>query len=207
LPWFVLVSLRNPEFARFFFIHEHFERFLTKVHGHYQPFWYFVPILLLTMFPWSIYIIRAVRQAVAERHRQQGPALLYLVLWASIIFLFFSLSDSKLIPYTLWYGTAGYTQARFDLDSTIGSLDLDDFSGYFLGLGVESQLGAGWALRAEYRFTQFSSETVFSAPGLVNVDLEPTMHTARVALTYKFGRRDEPPPPRFVREEMPPSIK
>jgi outer membrane immunogenic protein len=94
-------------------------------------------------------------------------------------------------PSTLWYGSAGYTQARFDLDSTIGSLDLDDFRGYFLGLGVESQLGAGWALRAEYRFTQFSSETVFSAPGLVNVDLEPSMHTARVALTYKFGRREE----------------
>jgi outer membrane immunogenic protein len=98
-------------------------------------------------------------------------------------------------PSTLWYGTAGYTQARFDLGSTIGSLDLDDFKGYFLGLGVESQLGAGWALRAEYRFTQFESETVFSTPGLVNVDLEPSMHTARVALTYKFGRREEVAPP------------
>ena len=31
-PWFVLVSLRNPEFAHFFFIHEHFERYLTTVH-------------------------------------------------------------------------------------------------------------------------------------------------------------------------------
>jgi outer membrane immunogenic protein len=98
-------------------------------------------------------------------------------------------------PHTMWYGMTGYTQAQFDLDSSIGSLDLSDFKGYFLGLGVESQLGAGWALRAEYRFTQFSSETVFSAPGLVTVDLEPLMHTARVALTYKFGRREEAPRP------------
>ncbi|MCB1964850.1 MAG: glycosyltransferase family 39 protein, partial [Candidatus Accumulibacter sp.] len=27
-PWFIAVSLANPEFPRFFFIHEHFERFL-----------------------------------------------------------------------------------------------------------------------------------------------------------------------------------
>lgn len=100
-PWFVLVSLANPAFARFFFIHEHFERYLSPVHGHYQPFWYFIPILLLTMLPWSIYVVRAVRQAIAERHRTQGACLLYLVLWAAIIFSFFSLSNSKLIPYIL----------------------------------------------------------------------------------------------------------
>jgi len=100
-PWFVLVSLANPEFARFFFIHEHFERYLSRVHGRYQPFWYFVPILLLTMFPWSIYVMRAIRQAIAGRQRQQGASLLYLLLWAATIFLFFSLSSSKLIPYIL----------------------------------------------------------------------------------------------------------
>ena len=101
LPWFVLVSLRNPEFARFFFIHEHVERYLSTVHGRFQPLWYFGPILLLTMFPWSMYIIRAVRQAFAERHREQGGFLLYLVIWATVIFFFFSVSQSKLIPYIL----------------------------------------------------------------------------------------------------------
>ncbi|TMG75174.1 MAG: glycosyltransferase family 39 protein [Betaproteobacteria bacterium] len=29
-PWFVAVSLANPEFFRFFFIHEHVDRFLTR---------------------------------------------------------------------------------------------------------------------------------------------------------------------------------
>jgi outer membrane immunogenic protein len=94
-------------------------------------------------------------------------------------------------PSTLWYGTAGYTQADFDASSTVGSFDLGTFSGYFLGAGVEGKLGGGWSLRGEYRFSQFGSETVFSAPGLLNIDFEPSMHTARLALTYKFGRRDE----------------
>jgi outer membrane immunogenic protein len=94
-------------------------------------------------------------------------------------------------PATMWYGTAGYTNATFDLSSNIGSLDLPDFSGFFVGGGVESVLRDGWSLRAEYRFTQFDSESAFSLPGVFNVDIEPSMHTARLALTYRFNRREE----------------
>src|SRR5262249_24956375 len=32
VTWFVAVSARNPSFLEFFFIHEHFARFLTAVH-------------------------------------------------------------------------------------------------------------------------------------------------------------------------------
>src|SRR6185369_14652829 len=101
LPWFVLAAVRNPEFVRFFFIHEHLERFLTKVHGRYQPFWFFIPILLLTMFPWSLYGVRAIVRAWKERWQHNGDKLLFLLVWTAVIFLFFSASHSKLIPYIL----------------------------------------------------------------------------------------------------------
>ncbi|HEX9023662.1 MAG TPA: glycosyltransferase family 39 protein, partial [Geobacteraceae bacterium] len=100
-PWFVAVSLKNPEFARFFFIHEHFERFLTKVHGRYQPFWYFVPVLAGTMLPWSFFIPSAFKGIWRGRLSGDGQARLYLAIWALFIFIFFSKSDSKLIPYIL----------------------------------------------------------------------------------------------------------
>lgn len=100
-PWFVLVSLRNPEFARFFFIHEHFERFLTKVHQRYEPFWYFFPVLAGVMLPWSVFIPAALKNAWQRRREEEGEALAYLSIWALFIFLFFSKSDSKLIPYIL----------------------------------------------------------------------------------------------------------
>ncbi|HEY4744199.1 MAG TPA: glycosyltransferase family 39 protein [Desulfuromonadaceae bacterium] len=101
VPWFVLVSLRNPEFPRFFFIHEHLERFLTTVHGRYQPPWFFLPVLLATMFPWSLFIVRAVAQAWKERRHADGERLVFLLIWAAVIFLFFSASHSKLVPYIL----------------------------------------------------------------------------------------------------------
>ena len=100
-PWFILVSMRNPEFARFFFIHEHFERFLTKVHGRYQPLWFFLPVLFGIMLPWAFYVPLALKDAWQKRRGEHGEALAYLAIWAIFVFLFFSKSNSKLVPYIL----------------------------------------------------------------------------------------------------------
>ncbi|HJV65433.1 MAG TPA: phospholipid carrier-dependent glycosyltransferase [Geomonas sp.] len=98
-PWFVLVSMRNPEFPHFFFIHEHFQRFLSKVHRRYQPLWFFIPVLIGTMMPWSLFIPAALGKG--WRERKAHPEKLFLFLWAALIFAFFSKSNSKLIPYIL----------------------------------------------------------------------------------------------------------
>ena len=53
LPWFVLAQQRNPEFFHFFFIREHFERYLLPDHHRPGPWWYFVPVLLVGLLPWT----------------------------------------------------------------------------------------------------------------------------------------------------------
>jgi len=98
-PWFVLVSLKNPEFPHFFFIHEHFQRFLTQVHHRYQPVWFFVPVLLATLLPWSPFLPAALKKGWQERDSRAQT--LFLLLWAGVIFAFFSKSSSKLVPYIL----------------------------------------------------------------------------------------------------------
>ncbi len=101
VPWFVAVSLRNPEFINFFFIYEHFERFTSTVHDRYQPVWFFLPVLLGTMLPWSFFIPGALSSAWRERRHENGSPGLYLLIWIIVIFLFFSKSGSKLVPYIL----------------------------------------------------------------------------------------------------------
>ena len=59
VPWFVLVERAHAGALWFLIIHEHFERYLTKVHARYQPAWYFVPILLAGVLPWLPQILRA----------------------------------------------------------------------------------------------------------------------------------------------------
>jgi 4-amino-4-deoxy-L-arabinose transferase-like glycosyltransferase len=92
------VSARNPEFPHFFFVHEHFQRFLTRVHDRYEPDWYFVPVLLIGFVPWTTLLPRIAIGAWRDARGGDGAAWM-LALWTLFIFLFFSLSQSKLIPY------------------------------------------------------------------------------------------------------------
>ncbi len=101
-PWFVLVSLANPEFPQFFFVHEHFERFLTKSHRREEPWWYFWPILFVGFLPWMVTLVPA---ALDGWRREAGgtafPWRRFAILWTAFVMLFFSASGSKLPAYIL----------------------------------------------------------------------------------------------------------
>jgi 4-amino-4-deoxy-L-arabinose transferase-like glycosyltransferase len=114
VPWFLLVSLRNPSFPGFFFVHEHFTRFLTTVHQRVEPWWYFLPLLLVAVLPWLVPLVRAVRAAWSDPGLPSAVAvadapgagarfrpLRFLLIYAAVILVFFSASGSKLAPYIL----------------------------------------------------------------------------------------------------------
>ncbi|MFT3721775.1 glycosyltransferase family 39 protein [Pseudorhodoferax sp.] len=100
-PWFVLVSLRNPEFARFFFIHEHFARYTSEVHRRTGAWWYFVPILLGGMLPWTGALPWLGRAAGSAPGGTRVGNQDILVAWCAFVFVFFSASGSKLPSYIL----------------------------------------------------------------------------------------------------------
>ena len=60
LPWFVLVSVRNPEFVRFFIMDQHLKRFLAPAE-HQQPLWFFLPFVVAGLAPWSIGLVSVPR--------------------------------------------------------------------------------------------------------------------------------------------------
>jgi len=100
LPWVLLVQRANPDFLWFFFVREHFLRFTTKMHHRYQPFWYFLPIVVGGLLPWLAFAGRAVRAAWEARDGYlPAEDRRFLFCWVLFIFLFFSFSSSKLITY------------------------------------------------------------------------------------------------------------
>jgi 4-amino-4-deoxy-L-arabinose transferase-like glycosyltransferase len=103
VPWFVFVMKANPEFFQRFFIYEHFERFTTKVHGRYQPWYYFVPILLLGMLPWTVLMFDALLRTWKSGARvvKVFSPERFLLVWVVFVYVFFSISDSKLPSYLL----------------------------------------------------------------------------------------------------------
>jgi 4-amino-4-deoxy-L-arabinose transferase-like glycosyltransferase len=101
-PWFVIVSLRNPEFARFFFIHEHFERFLTTEHRRTGAWWYFLPLLAFGLLPWTGVFLWKLRSAWrAPPVPREFAWQKFCLIWSAFVLVFFSLSGSKLPSYIL----------------------------------------------------------------------------------------------------------
>jgi 4-amino-4-deoxy-L-arabinose transferase-like glycosyltransferase len=117
LPWYIAVQHRNPDFLRIFFLEHNLERFATGRFMHEQPSWYYIPVLLLALMPWSVIAMRALVDAIqlsiaewrARRakhhyvgHSRWGDAFPeFLVLWTLFPIIFFSLSQSKLPGYIL----------------------------------------------------------------------------------------------------------
>jgi 4-amino-4-deoxy-L-arabinose transferase-like glycosyltransferase len=103
LPWYVLCALRNPDFIRVFIFQHNFERFLTPVFQHRQPFWFFIPITLLAVLPWTVLLWPAAREGLhvwRERSFAHSPGL-FFACWAIFPVVFFSFSQSKLPGYIL----------------------------------------------------------------------------------------------------------
>ncbi len=96
LPWLAYVQWRYPEFFQFFIIEQHFGRFLTPA-IHPEPIYYYIPILLGLLLPWTWLL----PWALASGSRWRDRDCRFLAIWAAVILVFFSLSRGKLVPYIL----------------------------------------------------------------------------------------------------------
>jgi 4-amino-4-deoxy-L-arabinose transferase-like glycosyltransferase len=111
LPWYIAVQLRNPQFFRFFILEHNLARFSQDIYHHRQPFWFYLPVFLLAMMPWTLVLIAAVVERVRAIWSQGMKAFststaedswqVFLLLWMSVPIVFFSASHSKLPGYIM----------------------------------------------------------------------------------------------------------
>lgn len=98
-PWFVMICRVHPGFFDYFFIREHFTRFLTNDDGRDKPLWFFIPVVVLGLFPWTLLL--PWRRSDWKVLDLGDPARRFLFVWVAVTFLFFSASHSKLVFYVL----------------------------------------------------------------------------------------------------------
>jgi 4-amino-4-deoxy-L-arabinose transferase-like glycosyltransferase len=97
LPWYALITARFGEaFLADFFLKHHFARFFTGALEHRQPFWFYIPVLLAGLFPWTPLLVLLRGRALYSDVR-----LRFLLAWAAFGFVFFSASTNKLPGYLL----------------------------------------------------------------------------------------------------------
>src|SRR5260370_2107361 len=119
LPWYIAIEMRVPEFFRVFFVQHNIERFGRHPYQHAQPFWYSIPVFLLSTLPWTVFagvaLVDALRTEAKEaRGDEPWPTAgtndpetsedrlrLFVLLWILIPILFLSISRSKLPGYIL----------------------------------------------------------------------------------------------------------
>ncbi len=102
-PWHVLAALHNETWAYRYFVFEHWLRFTTPAASRPGPWYYYIGVILAGLIPWVGFLWPALREGLrggwAARDKQADRW--FLVTWVVFIFLFFSKSHSKLVPYIL----------------------------------------------------------------------------------------------------------
>jgi 4-amino-4-deoxy-L-arabinose transferase-like glycosyltransferase len=104
VPWHILVQQKNPEFFHKYFVIEHIIRYTTKYHARFQPYWFFILIFFVGFLPWFLLLPASLPKLIhwikqGKKKFSQHPDITFLLLWAGWVFIFFSWSHSKLIPY------------------------------------------------------------------------------------------------------------
>jgi 4-amino-4-deoxy-L-arabinose transferase-like glycosyltransferase len=103
LPWYLLqYQQMGDDFLNGFFMNHNLNRFQTAFEGHYGGILYFVPILLLGLLPFTAVILKAFSR---WQYLWNDRLFSFLLLWFSFVFVFFSLSGTKLHHYIIY----GYT--------------------------------------------------------------------------------------------------
>jgi 4-amino-4-deoxy-L-arabinose transferase-like glycosyltransferase len=118
-PWYVAVQIKNPQFFREFILQHNLERFATNRYHHKKAFWYYLPVTLVAVLPWTAFFIAGFIRAIRSWKDKAGDRLpLFLALSIIVIVVFFSASVSKLPGYILpavpacTLLAAGYLQSR-----------------------------------------------------------------------------------------------
>lgn len=190
-PWFVLAEARNPGFADFFFIHEHLMRYIQPVHRRVGPWWYFIPIGIAFLLPWFPAIVPAMWHA----WRRQRPAASarsfdaprFAWCFAGVIFVFFSLSSSKLPAYIMpaipavAFAAAGPLARRFDA-SLVHTARTLIVAGIVIGAGA-------WPAAHFIKVPMVREDMVTGTPWIAGIVIALVAGGVVALLLRKRGRR------------------
>lgn len=143
LPWYVLIHINtNGEFTSQFFFSDNFSRFLKAHTAHSAPFWFYIPVIFGGLFPWSFFLIQSIfaqdfssgLNLKSEKSRQEKAAF-FCGIWAIVVFIFFSISKTKLPTYILpiflplCFFIARWWEQRFNITRSQSSKNIGLFWG------------------------------------------------------------------------------
>lgn len=103
LPWFILVQQANDEFFHYFFVIQQFARYTTQNFNMHKPVYFYLIVIFAGLFPWSLFLPQALFSFIKKIRASWGTSdtETFILLWATLIFIFFTLPKSKIVGYIL----------------------------------------------------------------------------------------------------------
>ncbi|MBP2632411.1 MAG: hypothetical protein H6Q70_3039 [Firmicutes bacterium] len=145
LPWYgVMYCIHGADFLEGFIGINNITRFITAEHAKTSEWYFFMPILILGFFPWTALIFQAIKESLKIKGSSDHSMLVFLNIWAMFIFVFFSISNTKLVTYILpvypplailvgWYLNHHWEDYRFSGQGLIWPVLLTILSVLFIG--------------------------------------------------------------------------
>ena len=162
-PWYYLMyQAHGMEFINTFLGFHNLTRFTTPEHPDRVLWWYYLPVIILGMFPWTGLLLQSIRASISEASSEELVKMSFFNIWWVFVLLFFSISQTKLVSYILPMFPAlaiiiGWNLAR--LEKQRGESLLSWVIGTVIMFGL---LGAGWLIGGNQLPEAFLEASVLS---------------------------------------------
>lgn len=100
-PWYIMMyQIHGSAFIETFLGFHNVTRFTSPEHPEGVLWYYYIPVLMLGFFPWTSIMLQSM-WASLRKGKENFSLLVFLNCWAMVIFIFFSISQTKLVSYIL----------------------------------------------------------------------------------------------------------
>ena len=102
LPWYIFMfENHGMQFIYDFIGFHNISRFTAPLHPNRVHWWFYLPVVILGLFPWTGLLVKSIKDAFAKSVGKESGKLLFLQVWWIFVFVFFSIAKTKQVSYML----------------------------------------------------------------------------------------------------------
>lgn len=152
-PWYyAMYTVHGMAFIETFLGFHNLTRFTTAEHANRVTFWYYIPVIIFGLFPWTGLLLQSIKSSISESRIDDMRKLFFLHVWWLFIFLFFTICKTKLVSYVLPLFPALAMIIGWNISRMLSKMRHNTtFYGWIFGSGIFILLlGVGWIVGSQY---------------------------------------------------------
>lgn len=187
-PWYyAMYTVHGMVFIETFLGFHNITRFTTPEHASRVTFWYYFPVVILGLFPWTGLWFKSVKDSFLDSRIDDMHKLLFPHIWAIFVFLFFTVCKTKLVSYILPMFPALAIVVGWNISRMVQKRRHNTtYFSWIISSGLLiALLGAGWIIAPSY-LTHMPEVEELSVAGLILGSLTLLIGVAFAFVMYSY---------------------